>query len=89
MEEPKDFYQFALDQTKVSENFVKHGFSLVDKKFLASFKGFKDEMGIFRPLLQRVSDSKTKSARFIRYLFRNHFDSKATINTIRESFSIR
>ena len=53
---PEDFYQFALDLKTVIKDFETIGFKLLNKKSMSGLKGFKDEINISRPLLQRLFD---------------------------------
>ena len=66
------FYQFALDPQIVSEHFADNGFVEVQRKMLAGFKGFKDEIGILKPILQRINDSQSLPAKFSRLIFRKY-----------------
>jgi SAM-dependent methyltransferase len=53
-----NFYQFALPEEGVISYFRNLGFELVSRKRTAGLKGFKDEIGWCRPLLQRMYDSR-------------------------------
>ena len=55
-----DFYQFALDPKRVIQSFVDMGFSLISKKQISGIKGFKDEVLLVKPALQKLYDSKSK-----------------------------
>ena len=52
----KSFYQFALDPKTVIKDFEGAGFKLIDKKCISGIKGFKDEVSIFKALLQKLFD---------------------------------
>lgn len=60
-EEKESFYQFALDWKTVIKDFKLLGFELLDKRPISGIKGFKDEVSLFKPLLQRVFDYQGKS----------------------------
>jgi|SaaInlStandDraft_3_1057020.scaffolds.fasta_scaffold31653_2 SAM-dependent methyltransferase len=47
----KDFYQFALDPTMIVKNYESNGFKLEEKKFIAGYKGLKDEVSFLNPFL--------------------------------------
>jgi len=51
----ESFYQFALDRNTVVRDFEANGFILVEEKSLGGVKGFKDEVSLSKPLLQRLS----------------------------------
>ena len=51
------FYQFALDEKKVINDFEKYGFKLINKKWLFGFKGLKDEISLINPLFQKLYDA--------------------------------
>lgn len=57
----KNFYQFALDATAVRDDFEKHGFILKYAKAFDGLKGFKDEVLIFKPILQKLYDYNGRS----------------------------
>ena len=59
------FYQFVLNPSSVKKNFEKKGFKLLNYKPFDGLKGFKDEVRIFKPLLQRLYDYRGKK-RYIR-----------------------
>jgi SAM-dependent methyltransferase len=65
---PKDFYQFVLDAGKVVDDFGKAGFQNVLRTGYAGLKGFKDESGPFKSLLQRLYDSEAVTARVTRVI---------------------
>jgi len=52
-----NFYQFALDPNLIITNFENNGFKLIEKKPYDGFKGFKDEVGFLRGVLQPIYDS--------------------------------
>lgn len=58
----KNFYQFALDATAVRYDFEKHGFMLKYAKPFDGLKGFKDEVLIFKPILQKLYDYNGRSS---------------------------
>jgi SAM-dependent methyltransferase len=51
------FYQFALDAQRVSDDFTKAGFQVMERTGCAGLKGFKDEAGPLKPPLQRLYDN--------------------------------
>ncbi len=61
------FYQFILDQRKVTDKFHKMGFKLIHSEPFDALKGLKDEVSILGPLLQRLYDYSGKNP-FIRLL---------------------
>jgi len=56
--ELKDFYQFALDDALVKNDFEKYGFALKYRKPFEGIKGLKDEITVFKPILQRLYDNR-------------------------------
>lgn len=54
------FYQFALDHHEVIEFFENKGFILIEKSPKGGFKGFKDEIKVLKPFLQRINDYNGK-----------------------------
>ncbi len=56
-----NFYQFALDSAAVIKDFEQLGFKLLEKKPTSGLKGFKDEVSIFKPILQKLYDYQGKS----------------------------
>lgn len=54
--EKESFYQFVLAPDTVIKDFEASGFKLIEKTPYAGIKGFKDEVSIFEPLLQKVFD---------------------------------
>lgn len=63
------FYQFAFDYKVVIKDLDKLGFKLMYKKAYSGIKGFKDEVAIFKNVLQKLFDYKGKSVllRGLRY----------------------
>lgn len=59
--EKESFYQFALDQKTVIKDFESLEFELLDKRPISGIKGFKDEVSIFKPLLQKLFDYQGES----------------------------
>ncbi len=53
------FYQFALDENKVIENFNSLGFELVSVQHLSGIKGLKDEKESIKPFLQKIYNNRT------------------------------
>lgn len=53
-----DFYQFALYYVNVEKKLRDSGFTLVQRKPFDGIKGFKDEISLFKPLLQPIYDGK-------------------------------
>lgn len=58
---PDDFYQFVFDPSSVKKDFEKYGFRLTYFKPFGGLKGFKDEIRIVKPLLQRLYDYRGKN----------------------------
>lgn len=52
--EPAGFYQFVLDASLVGLELEKYGFRLQSFTALSGLKGCKDELAVFRPLLQKL-----------------------------------
>lgn len=62
-----NFYQFILDYKKVLEDFQKNGFAGIKLEFFDGVKCIKDEINSFRPILQKIYDSRNiyiKMAKF-------------------------
>ena len=59
--EKGSFYQFALNPDTVIRDFEASGFKLIEKKNRSGIKGFKDEVSTFKPLLQKLYDSRGES----------------------------
>ena len=57
-----DFYQFALAAKAVQDDFEKHGFILQYSNPFDGLKGFKDEVLIFKPILQKLYDYNGRSS---------------------------
>lgn len=51
-----DFYQFALDPSKVISDFRKYDFKLIEEQKQSGLKGLKDEILFLRPVLQKIYD---------------------------------
>jgi len=58
----KNFYQFALDATTVRDDFERCGFILKYAKQFDGLKGFKDEISIVKPILQKLYDYNGRSS---------------------------
>lgn len=63
----KEFYQFILDHKDVIREVEKHGFLLVEGRHFSGLKGLKDEVSIFKPLLQKIYDSKNRMLLIMNY----------------------
>ena len=50
------FYQFALAPKKVINDLESSGFTLLEKVPHDGIKGFKDEIALFKPILQKIYD---------------------------------
>lgn len=61
------FYQFALNWKQVLRDLQAFGFTLKAKLSFDGIKGFKDEITLFKPILQPIYDSK-KYQRSKKYL---------------------
>ncbi|MCD4742138.1 MAG: class I SAM-dependent methyltransferase [Desulfobacteraceae bacterium] len=59
--DPKNFYQFALNVKSVRIEFEKYGFILEYIKPFDGIKGFKDEVLIIKPVLQKLYDYNGKN----------------------------
>lgn len=57
----ESFYQYVLDGDTVIREFESNGFKLIGKKPYSGIKGFKDEVSLFKPLLQKLHDYKGQS----------------------------
>ena len=55
------FYQFALDAQAVIKDFAEIGFKFLERRPIDGIKGFKDEVSLFKQVLQRLFDYKGKS----------------------------
>jgi ubiquinone/menaquinone biosynthesis C-methylase UbiE len=64
----KDFYQYALDETRTLKNLQYMGFDLVFRTPLDGVKGLKDEVAFISPLLQRIYDSRSIPGRVLKRL---------------------
>jgi SAM-dependent methyltransferase len=83
------FYQFVLNPSSVKKKFEKIGFKLIYSKPFGGLKGFKDEIRMFKPLLQRLYDYRGKN-RYIK-IFRkqlkrvlNKFSSHMILMTFKK-----
>jgi len=54
----EQFYQFALADHKVIADLKALGFALMEKSSYDGIKGLKDEIALFKPLLQQIYDGK-------------------------------
>ena len=57
----ENFYQYALDPDIVARDFQAIGFKLVEKIPSAGLKGFKDEVHLFKPILQKLFNYRGKN----------------------------
>lgn len=73
--EIKDFYQFVLDYKKVVKDFQNNGFTVIKIDFLDGIKCVKDEIEIFKPVLQKIYDSKNIYIKMIKFVI-NKFISR-------------
>ena len=66
----ENFYQFVLDHDAVVRDFEARGFKLMEKAPSAGLKGFKDEVSLFKPVLQKLFSYKGENLliRGIRFL---------------------
>lgn len=62
------FYEFMLDPLRVKQDFEHFGFTLVQSHPYDALKGLKDEVPLFRPLLQSVYNGKGMVARGFRFV---------------------
>lgn len=58
---PQNFYQFGLDHTLVIKHFEAWGFNIVQVTPQAGLKGFKDEVSLLKPGLQKFYDYRGQS----------------------------
>ncbi len=58
----KNFYQFVLDIVTVQDDFKRCGFILKYAKPFDGLKGFKDEISIVKPILQKLYDYNGRSS---------------------------
>jgi hypothetical protein len=70
-----NFYQFALDHNRVISDLRAIGFTLKEKISFDGIKGFKDEVPVSKPLLQKIYDGT---------LLQHH---RATIDKLLKSFA--
>lgn len=68
-----DFYQFALDPDSVIKHYNKKGFMLQEKFFFDAVKGIKDEVLVFKPILQKIYDNKIPKSRFFKRIIEKLF----------------
>jgi hypothetical protein len=54
-------YQYVLSPDTVIRDLKANGFELIEKRSLSGLKGLKDEVSLFKPLLQKLHDYKGKS----------------------------
>ena len=66
-EHQKDFYQFALADSKVISDLEKCGFVLKMKKNFDAVKGFKDEVPTVKFVLQPIYDSRFLLLRCVKH----------------------
>lgn len=59
--EMESFYQFVLNPDTAIKDFQASGFKLIEKRPHSGIKGFKDEVSIFKPLLQKLYDYQGES----------------------------
>ena len=52
----ENFYEFDLDAETVMKDFEAIGFELLEKGTRSGLKGFKDEVSLFQPMLQKLFD---------------------------------
>jgi len=60
------FYQFALDATRVIQQFELLGFSLVAQQPVDGIKGLKDELTWLQPVLSRIYNSRRLPLRIVK-----------------------
>lgn len=88
------FYQFVLSPDTVIRNLKANGFELIEKRSLSGLKGFKDEISLFKPLLQKLHDYKgqsfwTNSFRFVLDNFLASFAGHMTFLVLRNNKDLR
>ena len=57
----EEFYQYLLDPNDVKAKISGYGFRLIERKSNGGLKGFKDEVPILQPVLQKLYDYAGKS----------------------------
>lgn len=62
----ESFYQFALSENEVISTLSKNGFSYIAKQYTSAFKGFKDEIKIFAPCMQKIYESRSLTAKLVK-----------------------
>jgi len=65
--EKGNFYQFALEHKEVIKDLKNKGFILIKKIKFDGIKGFKDEIPLFKSLLQKIYNGKTYPLRAMSY----------------------
>lgn len=63
-----NFYQFALDDGKVTKDLRRSGFRLIGRKPFDGVKGMKDEIGFLKPFLQKIYDGRNVALKVINML---------------------
>jgi 2-polyprenyl-3-methyl-5-hydroxy-6-metoxy-1,4-benzoquinol methylase len=58
---PEGFYQYALDYQSVIKEFEPRGFTVISVGHLDALKGLKDEIELFKPVLQALYDYNGRS----------------------------
>jgi len=62
-----NFYEFMLDDRQLIKRIEKEGFELVLRHPYDAVKGLKDEIPLFRPILQKIYDSRNAFAKGLRF----------------------
>lgn len=66
-DEPREFYQFNLNERTAIREIEKRGFKIVYKQRIDGVKGLKDEVKWFKKPLQLIYGRRSGWARMIRY----------------------
>ncbi|MBI5370023.1 methyltransferase domain-containing protein [Candidatus Uhrbacteria bacterium] len=67
--DPTTFYEFMLDKERVVRELETQGFACAESYPYDALKGIKDEIAFLHLPLQKLYNSRSASARAIRYLF--------------------
>ena len=65
---PDNFYQFALEPLSVANSIEEKGFTLVASHSEDGLKGFKDEVSISKPILQKLYNSRNWISIIIKFI---------------------
>lgn len=74
-EEMQHFYQFALHPQGVMDSLTEFDFEIIDSFYWDATKGLKDEIYIFKPLLQSIYDNKFPKSSFFKKTINKYLSS--------------